>query len=191
MGLLNRLFLCLYALAVLLLTLGAFAFVFPLLPEFYFLEAYSFAAAQWETTAGVLAVLFLLSVHFLVSSLTGTAKKAHEDKEVILVHSASGDVKVAVEAVRNMMEKLTRAVPGVREAKVRVRSERSAETGSSVKIGIHIVIGQEQNVAAISDAIRSSAEQHLHETVGVQDFALEIAVDDISNAAVTKKQRVV
>jgi len=135
--------------------------------------------------------VFLLSVHFLVYSLMGSAKKAHEEKEVILIHSAAGDVKVAVDAVKNMIEKVTRMTSGVRDAKIRVRAEKTSGVDSFVKIGIHIVIGQEQNVAEVSDTIRASVRQHLEQTVGVKDFALDIAVDDISNAAVTKKQRVV
>ena len=190
MGYINRFLLFLYALAVAVLSLGVVALCLQVVPEYVILNELRFLLSRWETIAAA-AVVFFWSIHLLGCSVSGSSRAAHVDKEVILVQGASGEIRVAVDAIKNMAEKAAQAISGVREAKVRVRSERSAETGSSVKIGIHIVIGQEQNVAAISDAIRSSAEQHLHETVGVQDFALEIAVDDISNAAVTKKQRVV
>lgn len=191
MGLVNRFFLFLYALAGVVLALGTAVFFLQLVPEYYLRELYDGAMGQWDIVAGTAAAVFLLSVHFLVYSLMGSAKKAHEEKEVILIHSAAGDVKVAVDAVKNMIEKVTRMTSGVRDAKIRVRAEKTSEVDSFVKIGIHIVIGQEQNVAEVSDTIRASVRQHLEQTVGVKDFALDIAVDDISNAAVTKKQRVV
>jgi hypothetical protein len=191
MGLVNRFFLFLYALAGVVLALGTAVVFLQLVPEHYLRELYDGAMGQWDIVAGTAAAVFLLSVHFLVYSLMGSAKKAHEEKEVILIHSAAGDVKVAVDAVKNMIEKVTRMTSGVRDAKIRVRAEKTSGVDSFVKIGIHIVIGQEQNVAEVSDTIRASVRQHLEQTVGVKDFALDIAVDDISNAAVTKKQRVV
>ncbi len=192
MGIVNRFFLFLYALTGILLVIGASATIFPILPEHYVQDIYTVLMEQWEAMVAVLAVMFLLGIHFLVYSLMGNAQSAHVEKEVILIHGTSGDVKVAVEAVRSMIEKVARMVPGVREAKVRVQAARNnVEKETAVTIGIRLVIGQEENVTVISDAIRKVVGQHLEQTVGVTNFTLNIAVDGISNAAMTKKQRVV
>ena len=191
MGVINRFFLFLYALAGILLAIGISAAAFQVLPEHYVQDVYTLFMEQWEATAAALAILFLLGIHFLVYSLMGSSQHVREEKEVILVHGESGDVKVAVEAVRSMIEKVTRMISGVRDAKIRVQAVQDAGADTAVKIGIRIVIGQEQNVAAVSDDIRKVVGQHLEQTVGVRNFTLDIAVDGISNAAVTKKQRVV
>lgn len=191
MGVINRFFLFLYALAGILLAVAIAAAAFQVLPEHYLQDVYTICMEQWEASAAALVILFLMGIHFLVYSLMGSSQHVHEEKEVILVHGSSGDVKVAVEAVRSMLEKVTRMVSGVRDAKIRVQAVRSAGADTAVKIGVRIVIGQEQNAAAVSDDIRRVAGQHLEQTVGVKDFTLDIAVDGISNAAVTKKQRVV
>ena len=191
MGVINRFFLFLYALAGILLAIGISAAAFQVLPEHYVQDVYTLFMEQWEAMAAALAILFLLGIHFLVYSLMGSSQHVREEKEVILVHGESGDVKVAVEAVRSMIEKVTRMISGVRDAKIRVQAVQDAGADTAVKIGIRIVIGQEQNVAAVSDDIRKVVGQHLEQTVGVRNFTLDIAVDGISNAAVTKKQRVV
>ena len=54
-----------------------------------------------------------------------------------------------------------------------------------------IVIGKEANAAAVSDDIRTEIRRYMRDTLGVDDFSLEIVVEDISNAPLTKKKRVV
>ena len=101
MGLINRFLLCLYTLSFAVLALGVAALVLQLVPERYIWNEFQFLEAQWQTGA-VAFVVFLLSIHLLAVSLTGAGKKAAFDKEVILVHGGSGDVRVAVAAVQSL-----------------------------------------------------------------------------------------
>lgn len=189
MGIINRFILFLYTLFFAVLSLGAGALVLHVVPEHAVWNEFQYAAAQWQTGAAA-AVLFLLSIHLLGCSFAA-AGKGREEHEVILVHAAAGDVKVAVDAVRNLADRTARMMPGVRDVKVKVTSVRKKENESSVRIVLRLVLGQESNVAAVSDGLRAEIGRHLEETVGIADFSLEISVADISNAPLAKKQRVV
>ncbi len=189
MGLINRFLLCLYTLAFAVLSLGVLALVLQLVPERYLWNEFQFLEAQWQTGAAALAV-FLLSIHLMVMSLTGRKKDAF-DKEVILVQGASGEVRIAVTAVQNLIDKTARSVSGVRDVKARVTAQKGPETQTAVRAALRVTAGQEKNVAAVSDEIRSRVQQQLTAVVGITDFSVDIAVVDITNAAVAKKQRVV
>ncbi len=190
MGLINRFLLCLYTLSFAVLALGVAALVLQLVPERYIWNEFQFLEAQWQTGA-VAFVVFLLSIHLLAVSLTGAGKKAAFDKEVILVHGGSGDVRVAVAAVQSLVDKVARTVTGVRDVKVRVTAEKRPEKDAFVRATLRVTAGQEKNVAAVSDEIRSRVQQQLADVVGIADFAVDIDIVDITNAAMTKKQRVV
>ncbi len=189
MGLINRFLLCLYTLSFAVLSLGVAALVLQLVPERYIWNEFQFLEAQWQTGAAAF-VVFLLSVHLLVVSLTGRKKTAY-DREVILVQGASGEVRIAAAAVQNLIDKTARTVNSVRDVKVKVAAEKRPENQTFVKASLRVTVGQEKNVAAVSDEIRSRVQQQLTDVVGITEFSVDIAIVDITNAAMAKKQRVV
>ena len=189
MGIINRFILFLYTLFFAVLSLGVGALVLQVVPEHAVWNEFQYASAQWQTGAAA-AVLFLLSIHLLGCSFASSGK-GREEREVILVHAETGDVRVAVEAVRNMVDKIARTMPGVRDVNVKAASVRKKENEASVRIVLKLVLGQEANVAAVSDRLRAEIGRQLEETVGIADFSLEISVADISNAPLARKQRVV
>ena len=189
MGYINRFLLFLYALAIAVLSLGVVSLCLQLVPEYVIVNELRFVLSRWETIA-VAVIVFLWSIHLLGCSIS-SGSRVHQDKEVILVQGSSGEVRVAVEAVKNMAEKTARMIPGVREAKVDVASEQQADGSGRVRLDVKVSLGQEQNVARASDAIRAAIGQHMTQVIGIPSFEIRISVTDISNAAVAKKQRVV
>lgn len=189
MGIINRFFLFLYTLVFALLALGVVALTFQVVPAHVLWNECQYALAQWQTGAAAF-VVFLLSIHLLGCSLA-SGKREHEDHEVILVQGTSGEVRVAVAAVKNLVDKVARMVVGVRDLKLKVKAVRKDGQQSAVAIRLRLVIGQETNVTVVSDKIRQEVQRHLEDVVGIKDFALDIAVTDITNAPLAKKQRVV
>jgi uncharacterized alkaline shock family protein YloU len=193
MGIINRLLLFLYTISFALLSLGLIVVCLQIVPAQYIWNDFLYLSGRWETGA-VAFVVFLWSIHLLSMSFV-SAKKVSYDKEAILVHGSMGDVRVSIAAIRNMVDKVTRRVSGVRDVKVQVTAERSKTKEdlpeeASVRIKIRIVIGQESNVSKISDAIQDTVQSHLQEFIGLKNFSVNISVADISNAAI-EKQRVV
>ena len=71
------------------------------------------------------------------------------------------------------------------------QSVAAAKGERALILRLAIVIGKEANAAAVSDDIRTEIRRYMRDTLGVDDFSLEIVVEDISNAPLTKKKRVV
>lgn len=85
-------------------------------------------------------------------------KRHSDDKEALIVHGELGEVKVAVDAIRNLVDRTTRCVHGVRDVKAKVEaqvSKDSPEAAAVVNIELKLVIGQESNVAEVSDEIKN------------------------------------
>ena len=109
------------------------------------------------------------------------------------IHGAMGDVRIAIEAIKNLVDKTTRSVHGVRDVKERVTAEVSKSSPVAdpvVHIKLRVILGQENNAAAVSDEIQKKIREQLTNFVGLRDVDIEITVENIANTA-TAKQRVV
>lgn len=191
MGIINRVLLFFYTIGIALLSLVVIALCLQLVPASYAWNEFLYVCGQWETVA-IALVVFLISIQLFGLSVS-TAKKVRYDKEAVIIHGEMGDVRVAVEAIRNLVEKTARAVQGVRDVKERVTAQvpkGSPTTDAAVHIELRIVIGKENNVTEISDEIQKRIGDNLQNIIGLKDYKVEIVVADISNAALAK-QRVV
>ena len=175
MGIINRFLLFLYALAVACLSLGVVALALQIVPEPILLNEYRYlmGAQQWQLVAGGVLV-FLLSIHLIGCSFSGGSDKREGGE------------------FHNLVEQTVQTVPGVRSLQVKVSvAKKAAKDGAQLSLRLAIVIGKEANAAAVSDDIRTEVRRAMQETMGVDEFSLDIVVEDISNAPLTKKKRVV
>ena len=193
MAILDRLFFLIYALAILALAGGILVLCTGFVPFDFVWTNFVYLSGRWETVA-VAAVFLLLSLRLLKISLT-PEKRAKRQKEAVVVHGKMGDIQVAVEAIRNMVDKTARSVRCIRDVKVQVvaleaQPKTENEAAQQVKVIIKAIIGQEGNVINISDQVRSLVKENLVGIVGLNEFEVEVLIDDISNAPL-QKQRVV
>ncbi len=190
MGIINRFLLFFYTLSAAIIALGILALTFQVLPGYVLWNEIQYALAQWQTAA-VTVVVFLLSVHFCGCSFAGRTKE-RTNGEFILLQGETGEVRVALSAIKNLVDKTVRMTNGVRDLKLQAAVGRKAAGKESVlQLRMKLVIGQQTKVAALSDAVREQVQRQLEEIVGITDFTLDIAVEDISNSPTAKKQRVV
>jgi len=151
---------------------------------------YLMGVQQWQLVAGGVLV-FLLSIHLIGCSFSCGSDK-REGGEFLVLHGKAGDVGVSLGAVHNLVEQTVQAVSGVRSLQVKVSvAKKAAKDGAQLSLRLAIVIGKEANAAAVSDDIRTEVRRAMQETMGVDEFSLDIVVEDISNAPLTKKKRVV
>ena len=189
MGILNRFFLFVLTLFFVLLSLGVLAVCLQVVPEHYWLNELRFALGRTETVAVFAAVLFL-SLHLLLVSCSRQAPKKVSHGELVMVESSMGEVGVALEAVRGLVEKLVREVRGVRDAKVKVCSAKKGE-GEPLSVSLALIIGQETNVAEVSAAASQLISSRLEKILGYSQVPVEVLITDITNAAPDRKHRVV
>lgn len=187
MGFLDRFFLLIYSLAVFVLSIGILILCTQLVSFDFVWTNFIYLSGRWET-AVVAMVVALISLRLLRVSIKFD-KMPRVHKEAIVVHGNIGDVQVAVDAVKNLIDKMARSIKGVRDVKVQVHV-KMVDAIEKMSITIKLVLSQENNVIETSDMVRETVKGSLNQIVGLTDFDLEVIVDDISNAPV-QKQRVV
>lgn len=184
MGYFNRFLLFLYALGIALASLGLAALCLHLLPQAVIENEMAFLLSRWETLAGA-AVAFLWSVHFMRCNLS--TGKAPEETEAVVLRGAGGEVRVAVAAVRDMVEKSALTIDGVLNAQAKVSARRQGEA-STVEIALRVAVEEKENVAALSDRIRAEVRQRVTGTLGMNEFALDVAVTELRSAAKVQRR---
>ncbi len=182
MGFFNRFLLFLYALLIALASLGVIALCLHVLPEPMVHNELRFLLSRWETIA-VAAFLFLWSVHMMGCSFarSGDSKqqKKKDEPEAVLVKTATGEVKVATNAVCGLIEKCAMGVFGVREARAKVHSTAQGE-GSQVEAAVNVAVDDDQNVGTVSDYIRSEVDRNMKQVLGLETYKLTVAVTEIA-----------
>lgn len=184
MGYVNRFLLFLYALAIALASLGLAALCLHLLPQTMIENELAFLLSRWETLAGA-AAAFLWSVHLMGCSIS--SDKTPSETEAVVLKGAGGEVRVAVAAVRDMVEKSALTIAGVLNAQARVSARRRGED-SAVEIALRVAVAERENVAALSDALRAEVRQRVTGTLGINEFALDVAVTELRASAKVQKR---
>ena len=195
MGYINRFLLFLYTLAIALAALGVIVLCLPVFPIPTILNEVAFALSRWETMAAA-AFVFLFSVHLLACSFSCGSKseeKQAKEPEAVVVHGASGEVRIAVSAVSGLAERAAR-VHGGESVEAKVESRRVAGEGvapsSSVTVALELGLEAGQNVAQISDAVRAAVSEQMNEVLGLTDYSIDISVAEIAGKDAAKKSRV-
>lgn len=189
MGIINRFFLFVFTVFMVMLSLGVLAVCLQIVPEHYWLNELRFALGRTETMAGAVVVL-LVSLHLLLLSFSRHTPKAVSHGELVMVKSQAGEVGVALDAVRGLVDKLVRDVRGVRDAKVKVFSVKK-EGEPPLSVSLSLIIGQECNVADVSAAASELVSSHLSKVLGYGQVPVEVTIADITNASPDRKHRVV
>lgn len=190
MGIINRFLIFLYTLFIAVLSIGVILLVVKLVPEQYVINEYQYLAAQWQTAAGAL-LFFLLSIHLLCCSLFNGSKEQVSRNDIILVNTDSGSVQVTLEAVREMINRLSDSTVGVRESKTVCQVRHGKENDDKLEITLKLIIGQDRNIGLISDDIRGKIDQHMKHLVGINAYELKIEVESIAGGVAVKKRRVI
>lgn len=184
MGYFNRFLLFLYALAIALASLGLAVLCLHLLPRSVIENEMTFLLSRWETLVGT-AIAFFWSVHLMGCSLS--SGKNAGDAEALVLRGAGGEVRVAVSAVRDMVEKSTMMISGVFRAQAEVSARRQGEA-SAVEIALRVSVEEKENVAALSDTIRAEVRQRVTEILGLREFTLDVTVMEIQPTAKVNKR---
>lgn len=192
MGIVNRVLLLIYSLAVACLSVGVVGLALHLVPDSILLNEYRYLleSQKWSLVFGS-AFVFLLSIH-LIGCGFSSGSKEHNSREFLVLHTKTGEVSISLDAIHSLVEQTAKTVLGVRSIKVLVlAAKKAAKEITQLRLRLFIVIGKETNAAAVSDGIRTEIRRYMKNTIGVDDYTLEIIVEDISNAPLAKKKRVI
>ena len=184
MGIISRLLLFLYVLAVIAaLVIGA-GVCLHIIPTELWQGMLKGIIARQETLAVLVAMLAaslcLLCVVF--SGKKNVAERETDDVELV------GGVLVAVEAVISVVERAALTVGGVREVHAEV-NKMSGEV--PIKIRLAIVLGQNYSAPKVSSEVNLAVNEALRIAFEISNVPVELKVTEITHAIAERERRVV
>lgn len=188
MGIIRRLILLFYTVAILAAAVVTAGVCLNLIPTNVWQRELNFIISRPETLA-VLAVIILASLILLTGVFARTSSVAAVmSGDVELERGKPGEVKITVPAIVSVVEQAAITVSGVRDVEATVR-QQSGEV--PIKILLTIAIGQGFSAPRVSEAVTKSVDDALATALELQGVPVEIKVNEVTHAILERDRRVV
>lgn len=188
MGIIRRLILLFYVPAVLAVVAACAGVCLHLIPTNVWQKVLNYIIAQPETLA-VLAAMALASLILLTGIFSRSGKGLSlASGDVHLEKGKSGDVKVAVPAIVNVIERAAITVNGVREANAAVYRQ---DGEMPIKVRLTITLGQGFSAPKVSEAAVAAIDDALSIALELTNVPVEVKVDEVTHAITERERRVV
>jgi uncharacterized alkaline shock family protein YloU len=171
MGIFDRIILTIYTFILTLFSLGIVAIALKLVTlELLWTSLQLNFYGRWEA-ALVGFVFFLVSVRLLVTGVI-----PGKGRQTIIQETPFGQVHIALAAIENLVQKVTRQIKGVRSVKTYI-----VNTNQGICIHLKAVVSPESCIPSISDEIQNRIKNYINHVVGTDVADIRIFVEDISN----------
>ncbi len=189
MGIIRRLILLFYVLAVLAVLVVCAGVCLQFIPPQLWQNELNFIIAREETLAA-LAVMLLASLILLTGVFARSGNKgiSAASSDIHLEPGRSGDVKVTVPAIVEVVERAAITVNGVRQATATVYQQSG---DMPIKIRLVIVLGQGFSAPRVSEAAVAAINDALSTALELQNVPVEVKVTEITHAITERGNRVV
>lgn len=189
MGILRRLILLFYVLAMLAASIVCAGVCLKLIPTDVWQKELETIIARPETLA-VIAVIIIASLILLtaVFSRSGNNSISIASGDVHLEQGKPGEVKVAVPAIVDVVERAAIIVNGVREAEASVYRQSG---DMPIKVQLTIALGQGYSAPRVSEAVTASIDAALRTALELQSVPVEVLVKEVTHAITERDKRVV
>lgn len=191
MSIINRFLLLLLSLACMGLSLLVMAAAVQVLPENVWLKQFHYILARQETLM-VCVVALLISVKLLLAVFSRKPSDPSTSKgEYVIDAGPKGEVRVALEAMRGLADRMAREVHGVRDANVRIKAKNPKEGAASLSLDVDLTVGREADVSLVARTLTERVQEHFRRTMALEDVPVNVVVSEVSDAEPEKKHRVV
>ena len=191
MSIINRFLLLILSLTGLAVAGVVVAAATQVLPENVWLKQVHYFLPRPETLGGA-AVMFLISLKLLLAVFKRTPKEKYSSKgEYVIDAGPKGEVRVALEAIRSLADRMAREVHGVRDARVKIKAKNKAEGEASLSMDMDLTVGREADVSQVAATLTERLQSHLARTMGLTDVPINVVVSEVSDLQPEKKHRVV
>lgn len=180
----DRLFLFIYALAVLIAGCYALAVAFHWISyetaAAFLKDVYSdpFTSYVW---IGGFVVALLISIRFLYISV----RRGRGQVPSIDQRTDYGDIRISLETVENLSLKAAGRVRGIKDLKSRVKV-----SNAGLEIIIRTLVDGESPIPAMTEEIQNSVKSHIEQITGIPVATVSVFVANIAQSPVTFKSRV-
>jgi len=191
MSIINRFLLLLLSLTGIALSGAVLAAAVQVLPENVWLKQLHFALAQKETLA-VCVVALLICMKLLLAVFSRKPSEPSTSKgEYVIDAGPKGEVRVALEAMRSLADRMAREVHGVRDANVRIKAKNPKEGAASLSLDVDLTVGREADVSVVARTLTDRVQEHFRRTMALEDVPVNVVVSEVSDVQPEKKHRVV
>ncbi|MBE6092014.1 MAG: alkaline shock response membrane anchor protein AmaP [Selenomonas ruminantium] len=191
MSIINRFLLLLLSLTGIALSGAVLAAAVQVLPENVWLKQLHFALAQKETLA-VCVVALLICMKLLLAVFSRKPSEPSTSKgEYVIDAGPKGEVRVALEAIRSLADRMAREVHGVRDANVRIKAKNPKEGAASLSLDVDLTVGREADVSLVAKTLTDRVQEHFRRTMALEDVPVNVVVSEVSDVQPEKKHRVV
>lgn len=189
MGIIRRLILLFYVLLVLGALIICAGVCLKIIPPNIWQKELEFIIAREETLmilAGMLAASLILLTGVFSRSSKGGLSVASGD--IHLEEGKPGEVKIAVPAIIDVIERAAITINGVREAQASVYKKDGA---MPINVRLTITLGQGFSAPKVSEAAVVAIDNALSTTLELTDVPVEVKVEEITHAITGRDKRVV
>lgn len=191
MSIINRFLLLLLSLTGIALSGAVLAAAVQVLPENVWLKQLHFALAQKETLA-VCVVALLICMKLLLAVFSRKPSEPSTSKgEYVIDAGPKGEVRVALEAMRSLADRMAREVHGVRDANVRIKAKNPKEGAARLSLDVDLTVGREADVSVVARTLTDRVQEHFRRTMALEDVPVNVVVSEVSDVQPEKKHRVV
>ncbi len=189
MGIIRRLILLFYVLAVLAATVICAGVCLNFIPADVWQKELNFIITREETLA-VLAGLAAASLILLTGIFARRSDKGMSliSGDVHLEIGKPGEVKVTVPAIVGVVERAAVTVSGVRAAEASVYRQ-DGET--PIKVRLVITLSQGFSAPKVSESVVATINDALRTALELENVPVEVKVNEITHAIVERDKRVV
>ena len=120
----------------------------------------------------IVAVFLIVSIKFFLQALS--AEK--QPLQAVVQETDMGQVRVSVEAIKNMVNRVTSQIKGVRDVKPKVSA-----FPEGVSIFLRVSVTPETNIPSASDEIQNKVGAYIEDVAGIKVKAVKILVDSVSS----------
>ena len=156
MSIINRFLLLLLSLTGIALSGAVLAAAVQVLPENVWLKQLHFALAQKETLAVCVVALLICMKLLLAVFSRKTSEPSTSKGEYVIDAGPKGEVRVALEAIRSLADRMAREVHGVRDANVRIKAKNPKEGAASLSLDVDLTVGREADVSLVARTLTDS-----------------------------------
>ncbi|MCR5757724.1 MAG: alkaline shock response membrane anchor protein AmaP [Selenomonas sp.] len=191
MSIINRFLLLLLSLMGLALSFAVLAAAMQVLPENVWLKQLHFVLAQKETYIVCLVMVLICVKLFLAVFSRKPSTPSTSKGEYVIDAGPQGEVRVSLEAMRSLADRMAREVHGVRDAKVRIKAHNPKEGEASLSLDVDLSVGREAEVSVVAKTLTNRVQEHFRRTMALTDVPVNVMVSEVSDAEPEKKHRVV
>ncbi len=188
MGIIRRLILLFYVLAVLATAIVCAGVYMQIIPADVWQNELQHILARQETLA-VLAVMILASLILLTAVFARSSKGLSiASGDVHLEVGKPGEVKVTVPAIISVVERAAITVSGVREVEASVYQQSG---DMPIKVRVTIALGQGFSAPRVSEAAVAAIDDALQTALELPAVPVEVKVNEVTHAIVERERRVI